>query len=138
MGEERRRRALEFARRVSHTCLATTMEDGTPSQRLMHWSLIDDDFNVWLATRFSSPKVRHIEANPRVSLMFVDEIGYVRVTGTAEIISDKAILAEFWKDEWELYWPGGPEDPDYRLVKVTSTSVDYLNMSDGDTFATPV
>ena len=138
MGDERRRRALEFARNIPHTCLATIMQDGHPSQRVMHWSVIDDDFNVWLATRFSSNKVRHIEANPMVSLMFIDEIGYVRISGRAIIISDPAKLAEFWKDEWDMYWPNGADDPDYRLLKITAESVDYLNMSEGDTVATPV
>jgi len=138
MGDERRRRSLEFARRIPHTCLATIMEGGKPSQRIMHWSRIDDDFTVWLATRQSSPKMRHIEANPNVSLMFIDEIGYLRIGGTVEVISDPGMLKEFWKDEWDMYWPAGSDDPDYRLLKVNADKVDYLNMSNGDTVATPV
>jgi general stress protein 26 len=129
--------ALEFARSIPHVTLATSMDD-QPYVRVMHWSRIEDDFTIWLATSGSSGKIRHIESNPKVCAMFTHEVGYVRVFGRAEIVNDRKIKDGFWQDQWDAYWPEGKADPDYRLLKIIAESVDYLNMSLGDITAQPV
>ncbi len=134
---ERLKEALEFARNTPYTNFATEYE-GQPHVRLMHWSRIDDDFTVWLSTKAESGKVKHIEKNPKVCMIFVDEAGYVRVYGTAEIVNDPRMKEELWEDQWEFFWPDGTDDPDYRLIKITPTTVDYLNMADGDVVARKV
>jgi len=128
--------ALEFARSL-HVSVATAVDD-QPYVRVMHWSRIEDDFTIWLATKASSGKIRQIERNPKVCAMFTHEVGYVRVFGRAQIVSDQKIKDEFWQDQWDLYWSEGKDDPDYRLLRITAESVDYLNMSLGDTTAQPV
>jgi len=124
--------ALNFARGVHHTNFATC-DDGQPHVRLMHWVRIEDDFTIWLATRASSRKAAHIVLNPKVCTMFVSEPGYARVFGIAEIVNDQKIKDDLWKDEWEMYWPDGSSNPDYVLLKIHPSSVDYLNMGAGDT-----
>ncbi len=131
MAEDLLQDALEFARGVHHTNLATC-DDIQPHVRLMHWVKIEDDFTVWLSTRASSNKARHIAGNPKVCTIFVAEPGYVRVFGTAEIVKDQALKDEMWKEEWEMYWPDS-SDPDYILLKIHPETVDYLNMGTGDT-----
>lgn len=137
MVEDRIKEALELARGSDYTNLATEFE-GQPFIRLMHWSRIEDDFTVWLSTKADSAKVRHIESNPKVCAIFTEEVGYVRVFGIAEIVDDKEKRHELWEDQWYLFWPKGADDPGYRLIKITPTSVDYLNMARGDLVAKPL
>ncbi len=129
-----KREALEFARGINYVLLATSLDD-QPYVRLMHWSGIEDDFTIWLSTRVNSNKVRHIENNPAVCAIFVHEVGYLRVFGKAEVVNDKKKKVELWEDQWDIFWPRGADDPDYRLIKITAESVDYLNMSKGNTVA---
>src|SRR5713226_7349627 len=56
-----------------------------------------DGFTVYVANLRGYHKTEEIEANPRVELGYLDDKhDQVRITGVAEVVSDRALLHEIW------------------------------------------
>src|SRR5262245_45405643 len=56
-----------------------------------------DGFTVYVANLRSYHKTAEIAANPKVELCYLDDHhDQVRITGTAEVVTDRALLQEIW------------------------------------------
>src|SRR5437879_1457163 len=56
-----------------------------------------DGFTIYVANLRSYHKTAELAANPRVELCYLDEHhDQVRITGVAEVVSDRAVLQEIW------------------------------------------
>src|SRR5438105_9133200 len=56
-----------------------------------------DDFTVYVANLRSYHKTGEMAANPKVELCYLDDHhDQVRITGVAEVVTDRAILQEVW------------------------------------------
>ena len=56
-----------------------------------------DGFVVYVANLRSYGKTAEIEANPKVELNYLDDRhDQVRITGVAEVVSDRSLLREIW------------------------------------------
>ena len=85
----------EFLRRPLHAVLATHSSSGSISQSVVWFEL--DGGTVWVSVRPTSVKARHVQRDPRVSLLVMAPHGgaYVRVDGKATIdeeVTDKLRL----------------------------------------------
>lgn len=75
---------------------------------------------IWFLTDVRSGKDEEVAAAPDVGLVFIDtaDKAYLSITGRAEIKRDTARAAEIWKSTDLIWWPGGPEDPTLRVLRV--------------------
>jgi general stress protein 26 len=75
---------------------------------------------IWFLTDVRSPKDDEVAACPDVGLVFIDatDKAYLSITARAEIARDPAKAAEIWKSTYKVWWPGGPDDPTLRLLRV--------------------
>jgi len=108
-------------------------QDGFPQSRPMH--LIDHDGKtMWFATSRGSQKVTQIQANPRVTALFVDSAryNYASFHGHAHIVNDADRQKTLWRNEWEDDWPEGPSDPDYVLIRVDGIRGHFLRGYTGE------
>jgi general stress protein 26/nucleoside-triphosphatase THEP1 len=108
-------------------------EDGFPQSRPMH--LIDRDRRtLWFATSRSSRKVQQIQADSRVTVLFVDSAryNYAAVHGRASLVDDAERQRTLWRNEWEDDWPEGPSDPDYILIRVDGVRGHFLRGYTGE------
>src|SRR3954466_14923200 len=56
-----------------------------------------DGFTIYVANLRSYGKTHEIAANPKVELCYLDgEHDQVRITGRAEVLSDRPLLEEIW------------------------------------------
>lgn len=56
-----------------------------------------DDFTVYVANLRMYHKTQEIAANPKVELCYLDDHhDQVRITGIAEIVTDRSLLQEIW------------------------------------------
>ena len=56
-----------------------------------------DGFTVYVANLRSYHKTQEIEANPKVELCYLDpQHDQVRITGVAEVVTDRTLLEEIW------------------------------------------
>ena len=72
---------------------------------------------LWMTTSLSSEKVKHLRKEPKAGICYVHETDSVTLTGTAEIIYDMETRHAFWKDFMAHYFPEGPDDPDYCILR---------------------
>ena len=79
-----------------------------------------EGFTVYIANLRSYGKTAEIEANPRVEICYLDgHNDQVRITGVAEVVTDKGLKAEIWESNPHLRnYMGDPENPDFLLYRV--------------------
>ena len=87
-----------------------------------------DGFTVYIANLRSYHKTVEIEANPKVELCYLDsEHNQVRITGTADVVTDRALLEEIWDANPLLrQYLGSLDNPELILYRVTPTRVRYM------------
>lgn len=79
-----------------------------------------DDFLVYILTNTSSNKVRQVAANPAGSIYYCCPAKFhgLMLEGFIEVVEDDNFKRGFWQPGWERYYAGGPEDPDYALLRL--------------------
>jgi general stress protein 26 len=75
---------------------------------------------IFFVTDLRSAKEDEIEAHRDVGLTFIDSSAkaYLSITGRACIMRDIDKTKAAWRKSDEVWWPGGPSDPDVCLVQV--------------------
>lgn len=63
---------IEMAHRIVWATVATTDGKGRPTTRILHpvWKFDGTDLTGWILTSPNSPKARHLDAQPTVSLTY--------------------------------------------------------------------
>lgn len=79
---------VEFLSQPLSAIAATLDDQGVPSQSVV-WFHPDGD-TIWLSTRPTSAKVRHLRRDPRMSLLVIAADGgsYVRIEGSATLVEE--------------------------------------------------
>ena len=107
-------------------CLAS-MDGDQP--RLRPVSPVKTDvFTVYVANLRQYHKTVEIAANPKVELCYVDEHhNQVRITGGAEVLSDRAVLEEIWQSNPLLrQYLGTVDNPSLIVYKILPHQVRYM------------
>ncbi|HZP76875.1 MAG TPA: pyridoxamine 5'-phosphate oxidase family protein [Pseudolabrys sp.] len=75
---------------------------------------------LYFVTDARSGKEHEIAEHHEVGLTFVStkDKAYLSITGRAAVIDDRARLAQIWKKTDTVWWPGGPDDPNARVLRV--------------------
>lgn len=108
--------------------LATISESGLPWVRYVTIRA-GHDFTLNFCTSLASRKAREIAANPGVhlacgNLQPPDDSAFLQIAGHAEIRGDGAAKLKYWQEGWERYFKG-PEDPDYIIIFVRPSLIEY-------------
>jgi len=75
---------------------------------------------IFFVTDIHSAKEDEIEAKPDVGLAFVDssDNAYLSITARASVSRDAEGIRAAWRKTDEVWWPGGPDDPNVCLLRV--------------------
>ena len=75
---------------------------------------------IWFVTDVRGLKDDEIKAAPEVCLVVIDakEKAYLSISGRARVLNDRAKAAEIWKKTDDVWWPGGPDDPNVRVLRL--------------------
>jgi general stress protein 26 len=75
---------------------------------------------IFFVTDIHSTKEHEIEAKPDVGLAFIDpsEKAYLSITGRAFVMRDAEKIKTAWRKSDEVWWSGGPNDPDVCLLRI--------------------
>ncbi len=81
---------------------------------------------LYFTTNTSSNKVQRIRNNHNAAVYFCEpeKFNGICVSGTIEEVTDEAVKEEFWQTGWLIYYHKGKKDPDYTLLKLTSTKIE--------------
>ena len=81
---------------------------------------------IWFVIDVRGTKDDEIEAVPDVGLVFFDGQGgaYLSITGRASVKRDTSKAKEIWKDTDGVWFPGGPDDPNLRILHVEPSTAE--------------
>jgi general stress protein 26 len=75
---------------------------------------------IWFVTDARSGKVEEIDNTHEIGLVFIDQASraYLSITGRASVRRDAARAKEIWKKSDDVWWPGGPDDANVRVLRL--------------------
>lgn len=116
------------------TCMfITTPTDCEHHARPMGVVEVDQDANTWFFSHFDSNKVKNIQINPDVEMIFAHpskEI-YLVVKGRASIETDKKLIRDKWHPQIKAWFPLGVDSPDICLLKIKTDEAHYWTTETG-------
>ncbi|MEM7428060.1 MAG: pyridoxamine 5'-phosphate oxidase family protein [Pseudomonadota bacterium] len=108
-------------------CFAVTVSaSGGMNARIVEPSKPDEDWRLWFWTNRRTRKVREIEATGRLLLGYQHdpEGSCVTLHGKAKINGDTARKRQVWTEDFDRWFPGGPEDADVVLVQFEADRIE--------------
>jgi general stress protein 26 len=107
--------------------LTTRDDDGTLRSRPMQTQDRAFDGTLWFFTQASSHKVDEVGREHRVNLSYADPAHnrYVSVSGTANLVRDRAKIDELWSPVLKAWFPKGKDDPEVALLRVEVSQAEY-------------
>jgi general stress protein 26 len=90
-----------------------------------------EDGVLYFPTSLTSPKIEEIAADPRVAVTMQDKRRFVSISGTARILSDRALVDRLWSETWKVWFPNGKDDPELCLLEVSPTAAEYWDQKGG-------
>ncbi len=112
-------------RRKRYCLLATRSERGVDA-RVLEPFAPERDLTVWLGTTRGSRKHAQLLRDPRATLVYQDDArgACAVLVGRVTVVEDLAERRARFKPFWRAFWPGGPEAPDYVLLRFEPSRVE--------------
>jgi general stress protein 26 len=115
-------------------CMLTTIDDGCLRSRPMAVNgEVEANGDLWFFTYGSSHKMTEVDRHEQVNVSFSapDKQCYVSISGTGELVKDRAKMQELWKPELKAWFPQELDEPDIALLKVKATKAEYWDAPAG-------
>jgi pyridoxamine 5'-phosphate oxidase len=132
--DEIRRASLELMERAETAVMTNIGPDGYPHSRAIfnlrnktQYPMLthlfeghNEDMMVYFGTNTSSRKVAELRDDPHVSVYYCipGQFHGMMLAGDIEILDDLEIARALWVDGWERYYPQGPDDPDFTVLRL--------------------
>lgn len=126
-----RKQLLELLDDLTIAMFTTVDADGTLTSRPMARQQVEPNAQMWFITARDSRQIAHISARPRVGITFSSSSTWVALSGTAEVVDDRAKLNELWNTFAEAWMPEGPDDPNVVLIRVDLDGGEYWDTPGG-------
>jgi general stress protein 26 len=120
---------VSFFKTYPYSTLITVEPSGMPKARSMENLPFGNDLVCWFGTGADSAKVRDIKVNPMVSVFMYrpEDHSSLCLQGKAAVVTDIAERKAKWNDKWSIYWPDGPSNENFTLIKIISSKITYLD-----------
>jgi len=127
-------KALALINRCEIGMLGNKDEQGNPQIKAMLKAMSDGLSTFWFCSNTSSKRVAQIKKDGNSCLYFYDGFEGVMLRGVAEVTYDDDARKSLWEDGMELFYPLGPTDPDYALIKFISKRGNYYKNLQNEDF----
>lgn len=104
--------------------MLTTVDHGSVVSRPVGMQEPEADGTLWFFSLADSDIVRHVGADPRVSVALAHG-EYVSISGHGEVIHDPELNRRLWNPVVRSWLQCEPDDPSAVLIKVTPESIAY-------------
>jgi len=98
--------------------------DGCPNAKAMYIAKHERLKTFWFSTNVSSARTQGWLKSPGASaciyLFDPEKIRGLMLTGRMQVCTDNETKLAFWKPGDEQYYPLGPADPDYCILRFTA------------------
>jgi general stress protein 26 len=124
-GEDNHARFIDAVKGFRTAMLITHGGGGRMNARPMAVAELRPDGDTCFATSMDAPKVQEIEQSPAVTVTFQSSAVFARLTGTATLTCDRALIDRLWSEAWRVWWPKGKDDPSIVLIRVAADEGEY-------------
>ncbi len=123
--------ARDVMQKAAYCTFITIGEDGQPQARVVDPTLPDPNLTVWIGTNPLTRKVKDIQRDPRVTLLYFHaaSASYVTVMGRAALVTDAGEKERRWKTSWAPFYPNGFRGGDFTLIRVTPARLEISSPS---------
>jgi len=123
--EEKVAKVRELMQDIKIGVLTTVAERGLVS-RPMALQEAEFDGDLWFITFRDTPKIKEIEADPRVNVSFSDgKDAFVSIAGRGEVVVDEAKKKDMWNKFYEAIFNTDYDDSNLVLLKVNAHGAEY-------------
>lgn len=129
MAKDPREHLLEILADFDHAMLITRAPDGRLHGRPMDVAEVTPTGEVWFCTGLDSGKVAEIAAEPEVAVAMQGKTKYLSLSGRAHVSNDRARIRQLWKEDWKVWFPDGPDDPNLCLLGVEPSEGEWWDNS---------
>lgn len=138
MGQKTLSEVAKTLKDIDFMMLLTHTDDGQIAGRPMSNNRdVEYDGDSWFFVDEESRTFTDVSRDPKVTLSAQGKGGllgkppiFFNIEGEAEIIRDRAILAEHWTKDLERWWPEGPDSPGLAMIKVHASRIHYWDGED--------
>ena len=93
---------------------------------------VEFDGDSWFFSYRDTDKIKQIENNPMVSLVFqTDDMTFVDCYGMATVTENRKMLEEKWHDNLKEWFPDGIDTEGICLIRVSAHRVQFWNKKGG-------
>lgn len=112
---------------IKFAMMTTVEADGTLRSRPMATQQAPFDGDLYFFTYGNSPKVEEAQQHHNVNLSYAnpDDNAYVSISGTAQLLRDRAKMEQLWNPIYKAWFPKGLDEPDIALLKVNVEQAEY-------------
>ena len=125
MTDDNSAKLAELLKKFRIAMLTTVDSEGTLISRPMAVQEAEFDGDLWFFAQRDSRQVEQLHTNPEAGVALSSNDAWVSISGTAEVVTDRAKAHELWNSAVEAWFPDGPDDPNVVLVKVHADGAEY-------------
>ena len=127
------RKLQDLTNDIPFAMFTTRTVDGSLRSRPMVAGASAFDGQLWFFTRSRSAVAQELDGDPHVNVTYVSapEDRFVSVSGTATVVRDEQRAAAMWQSAFQVWFAGGPSDPDLSLIRIELTRVEYWDQQTG-------
>lgn len=124
--QDNRTHFVELLKQFDTAMLVTHAEGDQIRARPMEVARIDDDGTVWFISGKDSGKIHEIADDQQISVVCQnDRKAYLSLSALARVIRDRAVIAELWQESFQVWFPGGKDDPNIALIAARPEQGEY-------------
>ncbi len=84
---------------------------------------------IWVGTNCHTRKITNISNNPRTAMMYFDKttLGFTYLSGESALTEDKQLKEENFAPKWHLFYPKGPSDPRFALIRFVPQRLEVVS-----------
>lgn len=131
-------KALEkFTKLVKEVNVCMFITHNRPSEqthtRPMATIEVEENGTLWFYTDIRSLKVEEVSKDHEVHLVYAHpgKESYLDVWGSASVVTDRQQIKDKWTPMVKVYFPGGVDDPNLTLLKLTPQDCYYWDVESG-------
>jgi Uncharacterized stress protein (general stress protein 26) len=127
MNEQIKKNINQLVKESSDAIVCSVDEKGFPNAKAMFISKSEGISTFWFSTNVSSNRYQQWSKCPNTCLYLKDstKIHGLMLKGKMEIFLDDETKLKFWNQGDEQYYPLGPTDPDYCMIRFTADEGNY-------------
>ncbi len=120
---------IKLVERSRDAIVCSIDENGYPNAKTMFRAKNEGLHTFWFSTNTSAIRTGHWLQRPKASIYFMDANDFhgLMLTGQMQVYQDNETKLAFWKQGDEQYYPLGPTDPDYCILRFTADKGNYYH-----------